>query len=360
MTKAVWDIDFVIFDATSVAEEKFITATHKPTGKTIELDNSTELWGHHKKKEGGWIAQQNKLSGNNFYKPEDFDVVPGHRPRPFKTKLEDEEGNMVAGEMSPWEGAKMILDTKIKEVNKLLGVTSYKCYTGKGDVFRHEIATLLPYKGQREDMLKPLLIDRMKQYTVDAHNGEIVTGIEADDAVATAVYEGYLAWKSGGRKDEDRVIGVAVDKDSYGCTGWWFNPAKDKEPRLVEGFGKLELNEKGEVKGFGRMWLYLQIAAGDPTDNYKSNAFSKVSYAIKGAYNDLRDCKTDKEAWAKLVEIFKRLYPEKITVDGCKGAVEIDWLHVMQEMTDMAHMRRWKDDRIVVKDVLTKLGVKYE
>lgn len=363
--KAVWDIDFVIFDAVSVAEEKFVTATHRPTGKVIELDNATELWGHHKKKEGGWIATQNKMSGNDFYKPEDFDVVPGHRPRPFKIKMEDEEGNIVTGEMSPFEGAKKILDDKIKSVNKQLGITSYVCYTGRGEVFRHHKATLMPYKGQRSDMLRPLLLDRMKEYVIEKHNGVLVEGppetnIEADDAVSMATVAGYEAWKKGGKKDSDKVIAIAVDKDGKQTNGWHFNPTKDAVPRLIEGFGSLWLDAKGEVDGNGRMWLYYQITAGDSADNYKSNCFSDVSYAGKGAYNDLKDCKTDKEAFEAMVRVFKKLYPKPKTVEGCKGPVEINWLYVMQEMATMALMLRKPGDKLDVKATLDKLEIKYD
>jgi hypothetical protein len=363
--RAVWDIDFCIFDAVSVAEEKFITATHMPTGKVIELDNQSALWGDWRKKDGGWIGIQNKLAGNDFYKAEDFTVVPGHRPRPFKTRLEDEEGNIVVGEMSPFEGARKILDDKIKSVHKQLGITSYVCYTGRGEVFRHDKATLLPYKGQREDMLRPLLLDRMKDYVVEHHNGILVTGpaetnIEADDAVSMATVAGYDAWKKGGKKDEDRVIAIAVDKDGKQTNGWHFNPTKDTEPRLIEGFGSLWLDEKGNVDGAGRMWLYYQITAGDSADNYKSNCFSDVSYASKGAYKDLKDCKNDKEAFEAMVRVFKKLYPKEKVVEGCKGPVKIDWLYVMQEMATMALMLRKPGDKLDVKATLDKLEIKYD
>ena len=75
-------------------------------------------------------------------------------------------------------------------------------------------------------------------------------------------------------------------------------------------------------------------------------------------YNTLKDCKDDKEAFECMKLHFQKLYPESITVSNWKGdSVEIDWLYVMQEMFNMAHLQRWKDDRINVRDVFNKLGI---
>lgn len=365
--KLVFDIDFVIFDAVSVAQETFITVTHIPTGHVMEFENKTELWGNFRTKDGGWLGLKNKMAGTDYYKPEDFLIVPGARLRPFRQKGkqtgEDADGNPIYGPdtfIPASDGAKKIIDVCISSVCNKLGTHSYTGYTGRGDVFRHKQATLLPYKGNREDMVTPLLLHEMKDYVLKEHNCILVDGIEADDACSMAVVAGYKKWKEGGKKDKDKVIGVAIDKDAKQTEGWHFNPTKDEEPRLIQGFGGLWLNEKGDVDGAGRMWLYYQIAVGDSTDNYKSNCFSKIKYASKGGYNDLKDCKNDKEAWEALVRIFKKLYPEKITVDGCKGSVEIDGLYVMQEMATMAMMLRHEGDGIDVKAVLTKLGVQHD
>lgn len=357
--KAVWDIDFVIFDACSVAEEKFVTVTHKPTGKVMEFENTTALWGDWRKKEGGWIGQQNKFSGGDYYKAEDFEVVPGQRLRDFTLKYEDEDGVERTKKIPAFDGAKKILNDKIKAVHKALGgVKSYRCITGRGDVFRHDVATLMPYKGQREDMLRPLLLDQMKDYVLKNHYGTLVEGIEADDMVSMLTIEGYEAWKASG-DDEDKVVAIAVDKDGKQTNGWHFNPTKDTKPRLIEGFGGLWLDDKGDPDGCGRMWLYYQMCAGDTADNYKPNVFSKVKYGSKGAYNDLHECKNDKEAFEAMVKIFKKLYPEPVEVEGCKGKIKIDWLYVMQEMATLAMMLRKPGDKIDVKAALDKLKINY-
>lgn len=357
MTRAVFDIDFILFAAASVAEEQFITAKHLTTGKVMEFDNVTQLWGHHKKKEGGWIALQNELSGEVVYKPEEFEVTQCHRPRPFRVKGEDGKPDTF---LSPLEGAKQYVTEKINAICSKLMVEGYFGYTGKGKVFRHDIATLLPYKGNREDMLTPFVLDELKQWAVDNHNIQWVEGIEADDAVSIATVEGYKKWKSNGKQDEDILIAVAVDKDSKATEGWHFNPNKDKTPRLVEGFGRLWLDDKGEPDGFGRIWLYWQILHGDSTDGYLANCFSDKKYAGKGAYIDLKDCKTDKEAFQVMVDKFKWMYPEKKTIKTFLGKIEIDAMYIFQEMANMAMMLRFDGDKIDVRKVCLKLGVKYD
>lgn len=355
-----FDIDFILFAACSVMEERFIITVHRPTGQKMEFKTRTEFYGNWRKRDGGWIALQNEMSGEEYYKADDFEVTDGQRLREFKQIVVDGDGNESTISISPAAGARKIIDGKIADICKKLGTDDYFGYTGVGEVFRHDVATLLPYKGNREDMLTPLLLKEMKQYVINNHNIELVTGIEADDAVSMAKVTAYKAWKAGGKLDEDKVVGVEIDKDAKGVEGWSFNPDKDKEPRLIEGFGSLWLNSKGEVDGSGRIFLYWQIAHGDSTDNYVANCYSDIKYAGKGAYNDLVDCKTDKEAFTKLVEIFKRLYPEKKTVTTFRGEIEIDWLYVMQEMATMAFMKRWPGDKIDIKNVLDKLGVNYE
>jgi hypothetical protein len=150
---------------------------------------------------------------------------------------------------------------------------------------------------------------------------------------------------------------VAEDKDAKQCPGFHYNPNKDDEVRFIEGLGKLWLDKKGDVDGCGRMWLYFQVGSSDSADNYAANCFSDTKWGPKSAYEYLKDCTTDKQAFEALVRIFKKLYPERKVVDGCKGKVEIDWLYVMQECFTMAMMLRKPDDKIDVKSTLEKLGV---
>lgn len=364
--KIVFDIDAILFDAVSVSESRFITVTHGPTGQVMEFENRSELWGNFRTKTDGWIGMRNKLSGTDYYKATDFEIVDGQRPRPFRVKGkvigEDENGNPVRAPdtfLSPSDGAKQIIDDKIAAICAKLKCGSYFGYTGTGKVFRHDLATLLPYKGNRGDSLTPLLLKEMKQYVCDHHNCTMVENIEADDAVSMATVAGYKAWKEGGKKDVDKVICCQIDKDGKQTEGWRFNHTKDAAPHLIEGLGSLWMDAKGNPDGEGRMFLYWQVLHGDECDGFKASCFSSKKYGGKGAYNDLKDCTTDKEAFEVMVAKFKWMYPDKKTVITFRGETEIDWLYVMVEMFNMALMLRHEGDKIDVKAVLVKLGVEH-
>lgn len=365
MTSLVYDIDFLIFEAVSVAEERFISATHVPTGRKMEFANKTALWGEWRKKQGGWCAEENKKLGNDYWKAEDFEVIEGQRPRPFKIKGVCEfSGEPDATKdyfITPWEGAKKIIDDKIKAICKKLGTENYVAFTGTGDVFRHDLSTILKYK-DRDEIMKPLLLKKMKDYVLDRHSTTLVENLEADDWVALTVLEGYNKWVKNGKKDEDIVIGIAEDKDSKQTSGFWYNPNKDTKPRLIEGFGKLWINSKDEVDGCGRIWLYQQTLSSDKADNYAANSATTKRWGEKNSYELLKNCTTDKQAFEALVQGYKTLYPQPKKITGWRGdEIEIDWLYVLQENFNLAKMLRSYDEKPTdVKAVLDKLGVVYE
>jgi len=365
MTKLCFDFDFIIFDAVCIAEERFIKAKHIPSGREMEFKNKTELWGHHAKKAGGWIAEQNKEAGNDYWKPSDFEVVECQRPKPFKVKGVDpftkEPNEKYDYFISPWEGAKNVLDKKIKDICDKLGTNEYYGFTGSGKTFREDVATIIPYKGNRDKMLRPLLLDKMKEYVCQRHSAKMVSGLESDDYCNIETHNGYLNWKYFGEKDEDKIIQVAEDKDTKQCQGFHFNPNKDKSARLIEGFGSLWLNAEGDVDGCGRLWLYYQVASEDTADNYCANCASDVKWGSKSAYNELVDCKDDKEAFEALVRVFKKLYPSPKTITSVQGKeIEIDWLYVLTECFNLAKMLRSEDEKLTdVKAVLDKLKISY-
>ncbi len=111
--------------------------------------------------------------------------------------------------------------------------------TGDGN-FRDRLATIKPYKGNRQAVEVPYKAD-LQKYMVDRWDAVYVHGMEADDAVAMRQTE--LAG--------DSII-VTRDKDLLQVPGWHYNPDK--------GFVKVS-------KKLGELLLYRQIISGDATDN---------------------------------------------------------------------------------------------
>jgi hypothetical protein len=189
----------------------------------------------------------------------------------------------------------------------------------------------------------------VKQYLVENHNCTETFNKEPDDAVTTDMYSAL--------KNKESVVGIIAEKDYYGCDGDWWNYDAG-ELIQVRGFGELHRNAKGDVKGTGRMWKYLQVCFSDTSDNYAANCFSDKKNGQVAVYNHLKDCTNDKEAFIAMKEHFQYLYPEPKVITNWKGCTfEIDWLYVLQEMFDMAHLQRWEGDRIDVRSAFTKLGI---
>jgi len=91
--------------------------------------------------------------------------------------------------------------------------------TGKTN-FRFEIATTVPYKGNRKDAPKPKHYDALRNHLMKL-GAKMSENEEADDAVGIASTEGNY-WI------------VHVDKDLDQLPGWHYNPVKDEEYYVTE------------------------------------------------------------------------------------------------------------------------------
>lgn len=322
--RLVFDYDWVVFKAACAVENRFVRVLNKKSNEELIFKNRTEVYGDWRKKQGGWLATQEDLT------IDDIEII------------DDREVEDVSH-------AIQIAKTIIKDVVDKTGAFEYSGYvSGKGN-FRKDICTLLPYKGNRDNMIVPKYRDEVSEYLVKYHNAKVTNGIEPDDAVCTAMYSAI--------KNKEPLICAINEKDYYGCDGNWWHYDLEKLVK-VRGFGYLERNDKGEVKGHGRLWKYFQVCWADPSDNYAANCFSDKKNGQVSAYNVLKDCQNDKEAFVAMRDHFKSLYPEPKVVTNWKGdTFEIDWLYVMQEMMNLAHLQRWEGDRVDVKLTLSRLGV---
>lgn len=340
MAKLCFDYDYLLYAAGSMAETRSIIVTHKASGDQWEFPTRTDFWGHWKAKAGGWLAEWNSSRHEDKKrKAEDFDVVDKQEPEPV-------------------ENAIHTLKQMILAVKEEVGASSHYGYAGRGKSFREDVSTIIKYKGNRDDSLRPVLLDDLRNYLVRHQAAEVITGIEADDAVSVDSYEGWKKWKKTG-SDKDKLIVACVDKDYKQCPGHLKYP---EQPLCSygEGLGYLEPKEKG-FTGRGRMWLYFQVLAGDKADNYCANSASSLKWGEASAYKALSGCKTDKEALQALVDSYRLLYPSPKKIIGWRGQeIEIDAMYVLQENFTLARMLRARDEKpVVVKDVLDSLKVEY-
>ncbi len=125
----------------------------------------------------------------------------------------------------------------------LQGRKGYKLYlTGPGN-FREAIATLLPYKGNRDPTHKPKYYKELKDYMLSKHDAIVVEGMEADDAMAME------QWR---HRDRSTVI-ATIDKDLDMIPGWHYN-LNSKEQYWVD-------------IDRANYFFFWQMLVGDSTDN---------------------------------------------------------------------------------------------
>jgi hypothetical protein len=330
-THAILDIDPIKYAVASVSEKRTIKAVHRESGDEYDLKTRTEFYGHYKKKAGGLLAKMNEgLTDDNKRLPEDFDIYDVVTPEPLSFALHT---------------AKAMTD----DILKASGCKTYSALIGTGDSWRVEESTLLKYKGNRAETVKPHHYSDVVEYLTKRYQCEVVTDVEVDDRLVIDTY---------GKKGS---FAIAKEKDIYSSAMYFFDYSKpDLGIQNGNQFGELHLNSKGEVKGIGRKHWMWQVCSEDSADHYKANCFSETDWGAKGAYNALVNAQNDKELFEAGVDIFKMLYPEPKVVKGWRGDdIEINWQYVMQEMMVMAWMLRHENDSVPLIKTLDKLGVKY-
>lgn len=114
--------------------------------------------------------------------------------------------------------------------------------SGKNN-FRFDIATIKPYKGNRDPSKKPKYYDQLRDYMVQEWGAVMTDGIEADDALGTHQFS---------KKDKSTVI-CTIDKDLNMIPGFHFNFVKGE-------FYDVKMAD-------ANMFFLRQLLTGDSTDN---------------------------------------------------------------------------------------------
>lgn len=119
----------------------------------------------------------------------------------------------------------------------------FKSYIqGKGN-FRDDLATIKPYKGNRDQSHKPKYYNEIKEHVLENWAALPVNGQEADDAIGIEQFD---------NSDKYTVI-VSTDKDMDMIPGWHYNWVR----------GELYY----QTMAAANLWLFWQMMVGDTTDN---------------------------------------------------------------------------------------------
>lgn len=209
------------------------------------------------------------------------------------------------------ETAINILRGRLKWIAKVMkGQGKRRLFLSGPGNFREEIATLKPYKGNRDDKPRPVHYKFIKQWMIDEAGAELIHGMEADDALAIAQTEA-----NGGD-----VI-CSIDKDLMMVPGKFYNWGKKRKDGKTGIRFKVSPDRADE-------WFWRQMLMGDSTDNIPG---------IKG----FGPVKAEKEL--KGVGIGKR--PKRVA-EHYKRQYAAHWREAMTEVGQLLWMCRTEEQAL--------------
>lgn len=321
-TIVIWDGDTLSYRACAATEKRSVKAIHVPSGKEKIFKTRTEC----KKR----IEELGK----------EFD--------PVAYKFEDIQ------EPEPVSHAIHIMKNQLEKVNDLLFADEYLvCLSGKSN-FRDSLPLPSKYKGNREDLLRPLNLKDAKMYLYKHQPSLLANHREADDDLIIKGYEyidkGY------------NVILCSQDKDAYAYTGLTLYNFTLDAPTLetMPSFGYL-LNTGKKITGAGFLWFCFQWLNGDPTDNYKPAELARVKFGERSAYALLKDAKDEKDAIERVIQQYNHWYGKGVKYTDCFGVerfVNVDFL--LDIYYRCARMMQSEDDPLDYRLTCKKYGVDYE
>ncbi len=171
-----------------------------------------------------------------------------------------ETGWQTPDEIPPWPYVEEMLHARIAKICFDVSATEEPVlYITEGRTFRFDLAKRKPYKGTRKEH-KPWHFNNLTVYLKDVLNCEVVTGVEADDAMAIR------------HMGPEETIICSRDKDLKQLPGpyysWELGRQPSFGPEVITKEGSLVLSEdKKSLSGTGLPFFYAQVLIGDKSDN---------------------------------------------------------------------------------------------
>lgn len=200
----------------------------------------------------------------------------------YKEGVQDREHNLwIDHQVEPIEHAIGNIKSAIEGICRKLGSVDRRFILSGETNFRHRVATIKKYKGNRDPAHKPVHLQAAKDWLIKYQFADVADDIEADDLI------GILA-----SEDPKNSVIISNDKDLRQISCWHYNWTKPEEG--VKYIGKSDA---------GR-YFYIQLLGGDSTDNIQG---------IKGigpqkAAKILEGCRTPAECERTALAAFRRHY----------------------------------------------------
>lgn len=340
------DADTPLFKAAKSVQVDFIIASYPSKGWEQRFKNKTELWGHHSKKEGGWLSGRNASFPEDVWLPEDLEV--------------EECAELDTEILDHLEQAMIQFNGFIGKIKRLEFAKDYVLFIGGEGNFRYDSAKLQPYKGLRKD--KPLLFHELKMKVIQTYGKRITlaNNLEADDLCGIVGWNNYLNFRQTGVWRDCLAF---VDKDLKMICSPSFN-YDDKTPEIVI----------PTIEDCARHFCEQLLSGDQATDNilglpnfttemqekYQIGKTRGIGAATASRF--LRTCNTPQEMYERVTEAYKSYYGvERKVVVGFRGE-QLNWnyLDYINENAKLLWMRRTLDDDFDIRERLKLMGVEYE
>lgn len=232
------------------------------------------------------------------------------------------EPNVIA---SSAREAEMIVDSMLTACINAMDVDTAHIYLTGGNQWRPKYATIYKYKGNRDNMVRPVHYEHLRNYLIRQWEAFVVEYIEADDAV---IMESY--------KHEDSTIICSIDKDLRQKHGLHFNP-KDSDR------GVFEVSEWAGMVNF-----YTQLITGDSTDNIKglSERLPRRGLGQKRAAAILDGARTERELFERVSAAYGERYGDGETYISWDGKeISASRMDLIDENAQLLYLARYDGDK---------------
>jgi len=313
------DADTVAFRAAAVCEKRSVDVTHIPSGKVKTFKTRTEF--------------KTRLTEKNG----DLDSLKDYSFTDVQTP------ESVANALQAAKSIMTKIFTSIEPDDMIV-------YIGGKDNFREKLPLPSKYKGNRGDMLRPILLDEVKGYITRKYKAKSPVGIEADDAINIRGYEELAKGNS--------VIIASNDKDTFQSEGLkMFDYTKEK-PFIFDIPTIGDIKVKGaECKGAGLKFFAYQLLCGDTTDNYKPTEICKARFGATSAFKLIQPLQTQPEILDAVVQKYREWYPDIVTYTAWDGKeITTNWEGMLDIYFACAYMHRKKNDTTTWKEFFKERG----
>lgn len=366
---AHYDFDTPIWKASANLENKFITVTHKKEGWSEDFKNISTFRGMGKGiKPQSWLGMKNterELEGKEPWALEDFEIEN-------KAQLKFDYDKSL-------EQAKMQIYIKLKNVRQQFNIPRIRVHIGSGECFRHHLDLVRPYKGNRDESSKPILLKDLRSWVEKELDCEVAAeGFETDDRVEHYGWDGYRHYLKTGKfnhiviasdKDAKNNPKLLVDPDTYVGEN---NPLRGKykfpQAMLIldsnKDCGDIGIVKKAnsvDYKFYGFKGLLWQaFCSGDGADNYNCLTHLKqdLNFGDESAFKLLKPSKTAKEALQSVIDKFAELLPYGVQYTNHKGEeLDVTTMEYMDTYFRVAYMTRSYEDEMDFYKLCVLMGV---